>query len=139
MELKKIINIFLVALLFVGAGLGGVALAGSQLDWELDAIENSTTKSLGASYPDFFCYVTDFVGNEDVILSLQGSGTNETGDNRQWVDMVNSTIENSTTAQTSPGSWQFQSLEWYARTIRMHVIGNTAPFAINGTCVPGGK
>lgn len=132
--MKKLMTAILLALLVVGA-----AYAGPALDFELSSVTNSATKSLGSSYEDFFCQITERTGNDNVILSLQGSGLNITGDDRLWVDMVNSTVVNSTTAATNSASWQFQSQDYYERAIRVHVIANTTSFIVNGSCWPGGR
>lgn len=131
--MKKLIiaNIIMVFL------LAGVALGSSMLSFtDINAITNSASKDFASSYEDFWCEITDRAGDDDIVVTLQG--TNLTSD-QAWVDLTTEkTISNSTDGPDS--SWQFQSQDNYARVVRLHVVsGAGVANTVSGKCGPGGR
>lgn len=133
--MKRTIIAILAALLIVGA-----AYAGTELSFELNAIENSGTKSLGASYDDFACQVTNRTGINNTVLELQGSIKSDISNDLSWIALANSAIVNTIAAGTNNSSWHFQSLDAYANIIRMKVLsGAGVANTVTGVCIPGGR
>ncbi len=130
----KRILLILGMLLIVGA-----AYAGTELDFTLNAIENSTPKGYGPSYPDYACQVTNRTGIGNIVIELQGSIKPSIANDLSWVTLVNSAVVNTTAAASSNTTWHFQSLDVYAKTIRMKVLsGAGVANTVTGVCRPGG-
>lgn len=129
--MKKLITVLIVIALGVSCGL---AVAASTLSFgPINSVTNSSAKDFAVSTPDFWCEITERTGLGNIVVTLQG--TNLTSDS-VWVDMnTNKTIANS-----SDSSWQFQSREYYARKIRVHVVSDADILnTITGKCGPGGR
>jgi hypothetical protein len=129
--MKKLIYITMILLIGI---LVGQAVAATTMSFSLiNSVTNTTVKDWSTSGDDYWCEITARAGNGNIVVTLQG--TNLTTDSA-WVDMVtNKTIQNSTGS-----SWQFQSLDYYARRTRLHVVsGADIANTFSGKCGRGGR
>jgi hypothetical protein len=131
--MKKLISIILI--IAVGM-MSGLAMAGGTLTFTaINSVTNSASKDFGVSGDDYWCEITNRTGNNDIVVTLQGTNLNT---DAAWVNTnTNTTIANGT---TKGPSWQFQSLDYYAKLIRLHVVsGADVTNTISGKCGQGGR
>lgn len=129
--MKKLLSIAIIIALGLVAGL---AIAGNTLTFtDIASVTNSAANDFGVSSPDYWCEITDRAGNNDIVVTIQG--TNLTTDSA-WTDMVT----DKTIANSVDSSWQFQSFDYMASRIRLHVVsGADITNTVSGVCGPGGR
>ena len=130
--MKKLLTILIIIALGISSGL---AVAGTPVlsFGPMNSVTNSSAKDFAVSAKDYWCEITNRTGTDEIIVTIQG--TNLTSDST-WVNMVS----NKTIANAADSSWQFQSLDYYARKVRVSVkteadVANT----ISGKCAQGGR
>lgn len=106
-----------------------------ELTFSMSTVTNSAIKDFEDIYTHFACEISNRVGDDDILVTIQGSIL--TTDSAFANTGTNKTISNSTTTATNPSSLQFQDDGTAAQRIRLHVasgagVGNT----IAGTCRP---
>lgn len=106
-----------------------------ELTFDMSGVTNSAIKDLEDIYTHFACEISNRVGDDDILVTLQGSILT-TGSAFANIG-TNKTISNSTDTATNPSSLQFQDDGTAAQRIRLHVVSgaglaNTA----EGTCRP---
>lgn len=132
----------LLLLMLVPILMGAQVYDGSQqarhageLTFDMSSVTNTAAKDFGDIYTHFACEVTSRVGNDDILVTLQGSILT-TGSAFANIG-TNKTISNSTTTATNPSSLQFQDDGTAAQRVRLHVVsGAGLANTIEGTCRP---
>lgn len=140
-QMKKLIHTLLL-LMLVPILMGAQVYDGSQearhageLTFDMSSVTNSAAKNLEDIYIHFACEVTSRVGDDDILVTLQGSILT-TGSAFANIG-TNKTISNATTTASNPSSLQFQDSGTAAQRIRLHVVsGAGLANTIEGTCRP---
>lgn len=106
-----------------------------ELTFNMNSVTNSSAKDFEELFTHFACEVTSRVGDDDILVTLQGSILTTSS---AFANIgTNKTISNSTTTATNPSSLQFQDSGTGAQRIRLHVVSGAGLVnTIAGTCRP---